>query len=453
MSLEAEEKAIRLPSDWTETSEKPLSVPSVYARDGAHHAVSPQLSLTIITQFFPPDFAPTGQLISELAVQLAKLGMQVHLFTSQPSYAYDQDRAPARQQLLENAPGSVNLRRTRAARLYPHRIRGKAINGLLFFVRAALHLLRHRPTSGKLLLTSAPPYLPILGWLLHRLGGPAYTVLIYDLYPDVAVQLNVVDRRHPLVRIWDWLNRQVWRQAEHVIVLNTAMRERLLARCPECADRITTIHNWADPEFIRPLPKQANWFARTHQLEREFTVLYSGNMGRCHDLETILEAMALLADQPIRFVFIGDGAQGKRVRQALEQCRSGQCLWLPYQRRAVLPYSLTCGDLSLVSLVAGVEGAVAPSKLYSLLAAGRPIAAICEPGSYLRELLRLGGCGDAFANGDGAGLAAYIQQLSENPQQTQRLGQAARAYLLEHFTPERCARQYFRVLQNQLSPD
>ncbi|MBD2099615.1 glycosyltransferase family 4 protein [Leptolyngbya sp. FACHB-261] len=448
MEFKAEEGCIEAPD-----SEGVQSTASIHKRWAQTQPKTIQQNLTIITQFFPPDFAATGQLIYELALELAKLGIRVRVFAGQPGYAYDEDWAPAQEELVRNAPGSVKLRRTRAARLSPKRIRGKTINGLLFFIRAGLHLLRHQRYQGQLLLTSAPAYLPILGWLLNRLCDRPYAILIYDLYPDVAVQLGVVSEQHGLVRLWHWLNRQVWREAKNIIVLNTAMRDRLIQRCPECSPRITTIHNWADPDYIKPLPKTKNWFAQLHGLEREFTVLYSGNMGRCHDLETLLEAMALLADEPVRFVFIGDGAKAGRVREAIEQCHSGRCLWLPYQQRTALPYSLTCGDLSVVSLIPGVEGAVVPSKLYAMLAAGRPIAAICEPGSYLRELVQMSGCGRAFDNGDAASLAQYILALMHNPSESRRLGQAARTYLLRHFTPQQSARRYFEALHANLGAD
>ncbi|MBZ8179759.1 glycosyltransferase family 4 protein [Oscillatoria salina] len=401
------------------------------------------IKLSIISQFYPPDYAATGQLISELATQLGKLGLQVNIFTGQPGYAYGEDKAPK----IER-DGKIQVRRSRTSRMWSRRIRARALNGLLFCLRAAIHLCKSVNRGDVLLLTTEPPYLPILGYFAHLLFGLPYVCLLYDIYPDIAVNLHVIPEKHWLVRIWRWLNRQVWKNAQSAIVLSSSMKERIVAECPEIADKITVIHSWANPNWIKPIDKQDNWFACEFDLANKFTVLYSGNMGRCHDMDTILAAAAQLSNEPtpIQFVFIGNGAKRK---QCLEQvCSLGltNCRFLPYQDRSVLPYSLTACDLSLVSVSPGMEGLIAPSKLYGILAAGRPVAAICEPHSYLRNLLAEANCGEAFDNGDGTALANFIRRLANDSELTAVLGNSGRSYLQSKFTPEIIARQYWQIV-------
>src|ERR671933_1222265 len=122
------------------------------------------------------------------------------------------------------------------------------------------------------------------------------------------------------------------------------------------------------------------------------------------------------------------------------------CQFLPYQNKQNLPYSLTACDLSLVSVSPGMEGLVAPSKLYPALAAGRPLAIICEQHSYLRSMLKESGCGEAFHNGDAEGLAAFIRRLAADSQLTKQMGQAGRRYLQSNFTPDLIAQQYSQLL-------
>lgn len=184
-----------------------------------------------------------------------------------------------------------------------------------------------------------------------------------------------------------------------------------------------------------------------------FTVLYSGNIGRCHDMDTILEAAEQLQNEPIQFVFIGDGAKRESCVDQISTLGLSNCQFLPYQEKQVLPYSLTAGDLSLVSISPGMEGLIAPSKLYSILAAGRPIAAICEPHSYLRQLLAEAKCGAAFNNGDGTGLAKFIRSLAIDTQLANRMGNAGRRYLKSNFTPEIIARQYSNLLYQAVFQD
>lgn len=400
-----------------------------------------RIKLSIITQFFPPDYAATGQLIEELALQLGRQGLPVDIFTGQPGYAYNKESAPAIEHLEQ-----VKIKRSRMTRIWSKRIRGKALNGLLFCLRSGVHLLRTRSRGDVLLLTTAPPFLPLLGYLVHKTFGLPYVCLLYDLYPDVAVELKVVSHEHWAVRLWDTVNRHVWRRAQKVIVLSSTMKDRVVAKCPEIKDKISVIHNWADPNQIVPIAKHQNWFAKAFNLVDTFTVLYSGNMGRCHDMETILAAAKLLKDQPIQFVFIGNGAKREGFRAEASQLGLHNCQFLPYQDKQNLPYSLTACDLSLVSVSPGMEGLVAPSKLYAALAAGRPLAIICEPHSYLRTMLQESGCGEAFSNGDAEGLAAFIRRLAADSPLTKQMGQAGRRYLQSNFTPDLIAQQYSQVL-------
>jgi glycosyltransferase involved in cell wall biosynthesis len=399
--------------------------------------------LSIISQFYPPDYAATGQLLQELGTQLSKLGVKIHFFTGQPGYAYDKESAPNRENL-----GRISVRRSRTSRIWPKRIRGRALNGLFFCLRAIIHLCRPSNRGEIVLVTTEPPYLTLVGYIIHLLFKTPYICLIYDLYPDVAVELNVIRSHHWLVNFWRWLNKCIWQKAQNIIVLSSTMKDRIMSYSPELEDKIIEIHSWADPELIKPIEKSQNWFAQKFDLVDQFTVLYSGNMGRCHDLDTIIDTAAKLKDEAIKFVFIGAGAKKEACQKRIRELDLNNCLFLPYQDRSVLSFSLTACDLSLVSIDQGMEGLVAPSKLYGILASGRPVAIICEAHSYMRTILKEANCGKAFDSGDSEGLANYIRLLSKNRQLVTQLGQSGRDYLTVKFTPEMIAKQYFQILLN-----
>lgn len=400
------------------------------------------IKLTICTQFYPPDYAATGQLIEELAIQLESLGMYVRIFTGQPGYAFQKAFAPRIERL-----GKLVIERSQTTKFWRSRIRGKGINGLLFFLRTILYFLRAANRKDLVLLTTAPPFLPIVGYLANRLFGLPYICLIYDLYPDIAVELEVVSDRHLLTRFWNWLNQKVWQRAQQVIVLSSTMKTRVQSNCPEISDKIAVIHNWADPDWIVPIAKEDNWFAYKHHLVNTFTVLYSGNLGRCHDMDTILAAARQLQKELIQFVFIGDGAKLSTCIEQVRELGLDNCRFLPYQDKQTLPYSLTACDLSLVSVNLGMEELVAPSKLYGILASGRPVAVVCEPHSYLRQLVANAKCGETFNNGDGEGLAKFIRLLASDRQLTEKMGNSGRNYLEANFTPEIIAKQYSELIR------
>ena len=399
--------------------------------------------LTVLTQFFPPDYAATGQLVEELARSFRQHNIGVNVFTGQPGYAYDKGIAPKQEEVH-----GVKVYRSRTVRLWPRRIRGRAIGGLLYCLRAFFKLLHPHYRKALLMVTTEPPYLPVLAYIMYWLFNQPYICLLYDLYPDVAVTLGVVPEGHVVARFWRWLNRLTWRHARAIVVLSPTMKQRIVALCPEASGKITVIHNWADPNLITPMPKAENWFAQQYGLDQVFTVLYSGNMGRCHDMKTIMAAAIALKDEPVKFLFIGAGAKRQECVDLAKQYGLTNCMFLPYQSKQNLTYSLTACDLNLVSIDVDIEGLVAPSKFYGCLAAGRPIAAICEPHSYLRGLLAEGQCGEAFDNGDGQGLAEFIRILMADARRVSYMGQQARGYLLENFTPERCAQRYVQVISD-----
>jgi glycosyltransferase involved in cell wall biosynthesis len=406
------------------------------------------IKLSVITQFFPPDYAATGQLIEELTRQLGILGVDVEVFTGQPGYAFQTSVAPPVEKF-----GKVRIQRSRATQIWSKQIRGKAVNGVLFMLRTALHILRNRQRSNLLLITTAPPFLPVLGYVAHLLFRMSYVCILYDLYPDIAVDLGVISKNHWLVKLWQSLNRQVWRNAKGLIVLSPEMKERVATICPQAEHKIAVIHSWGDPKAIVPIPKKENWFACEYKLADKFTVLYSGNMGRCHDMNTILEAAKLLRSEPIQFVFIGSGAKRQQVIEEAQRLELDNLIFLPYQEKHILPYSLTACDLSLVSVDVRFESLVAPSKLYPALAAEKPVAVICSQYSYLRKLMQEGNCGATFENGDAQGLAEFIRLLSRDHLLAEQMGRAARKYMQNNFTPEIISQQYLEVLRRAVQPD
>ncbi|WP_027402530.1 glycosyltransferase family 4 protein [Aphanizomenon flos-aquae] len=434
------------------SNRKGYVVPNVHSLIGAEQPSKTSDSLrhklttlSVITEFFPPDYAATGQLIEELVKQLEKQGINIKVFTGQPGYAFNTAQAPALEQL-----GHVRVQRSRSTQIWSNRIRGKAVNGVLFTLRAFLHMIRNAGKNDVFLLTSAPPFLSIAGYLTHLFLKSAYVCLIYDLYPDIAIALGVVSHKHWLAKFWWAINRQIWQKSTGIIVLSPAMKERVVAICPEVADKVSVIHNWGDPELIVPIAKEKNWFAKQHNLDSIFTILYSGNMGRCHDTDTILATAKQLQDEEIQFVCIGGGPKRESFIQDVKRLGLKNFLFLPYQEKSVLPYSLTACDLSLVSVKLGLENLVAPSKLYPALAAGRPIAAICPKDSYLRQLITDGQFGISIDNGDSDSLSKFILNLKSDRQLAEKMGNASREYLQSNFTPEIIAKQYINVLEKSI---
>jgi colanic acid biosynthesis glycosyl transferase WcaI len=161
------------------------------------------------------------------------------------------------------------------------------------------------------------------------------------------------------------------------------------------------IHPWADTAWLRPLPKEENWFARSQAQVGKLTVMYSGNMGLGHDIETMLNAARRLRSAPdIHFMFIGAGPKRQMVADYLRQEAPANVTLLPWQPEAVVPFSLATADVALVSLESGAEGLGFPSKALAAMAAGSALLGLSNTPSDLQVLIEQFHCGLNIKPGD-----------------------------------------------------
>lgn len=403
--------------------------------------------LLIVTQFFPPDYAATGQLIYELCLDLSQKLLDVEVFTSKPHYAFDAKNSSVPSREIIKA---VMVKRSNKLSFFYKRIRIKAFASLVFFLQAFFYTIVKGRRQDIILFTSAPPFLAWIGLINNYLFKTKYICLIYDLYPDIITTLNVLPEKHLIIKLWRKINLLTWTRSSQIIVLDSCMEKRLAEIYPEGSHKISVIHNWSDEKTIVPRSKQDNWFAQNHNLVDQFTVIYSGNMGRCHDMETIVEAAIYLKSEPIKFLMIGNGAQYEYIMTKIAEFQLDNIILLPYQDKEVLPYSLTAGDLTLISIKENVVGLVSPSKLYSCLAAGLPIATISPEGSFLCSLVEDAKCGKNLNNGDSIGLADFIMCLNNNQKLSKQMGKASRDYLLCNFKKEIATSKYYQVITEAL---
>ena len=276
-----------------------------------------------------------------------------------------------------------------------------------------------------MLTLTTPPLLPLLGTLLKTVRGTRHVIWEMDMYPDVATDLGYFARGGTLDRIVGWLADLARHRADRIIALGDCMRARLLARGIP-AERIAVAHNWADGSAIVPLDRVGS--------ATELVLLYSGNLGLAHDLSTILAAMTTLADDArFRFLFVGSGGRRAELAAAAAQRELAQVELRPYVERASLSESLAAGDIGLVTQRAECCGSVVPSKVYGLLAAGRPVLYIGPAAATPALLIEQFGCGWHVPVGEPERLVALLRHLADHRDEVRDAGIRARRVLLEHF--------------------
>ena len=389
--------------------------------------------ITIITQYFYPSHAATAQLMTDLAKGLSQKGYQINIFTG--TQAKDTTPELSNQAIINRAFSPIAASTS---------ILSKIISSIFFLLDALKYvILLPRPTP--LLIASNPPYAGILGTIFKIVRGGKYHFLLQDIFPESAVMSGIIQQNSFSIIFLKKLIYLTYKYADNIIVLSTSMQCFLDNKYPELKEKIKVIENWAVEDIIS-CDKQVNDFAQQYNLDKVFTVLYSGNLGRLHDIETIVEAANILKNTPIQFVFIGDGAKTKVLKQAIQSNKLKNILLLPYQPREILHLSLTACDLSLVSLIPGAESIVAPSKLYGMLSAGRGIIAISSANSYIDQLLTNSGCGINTPPNNPQHLANLINELASDSIKVKLMGEKARQVYESKYTFKRALAEYEKIL-------
>ncbi len=398
--------------------------------------------VVVVGQYFHPEVAGTAQILTELAVGLRQRGMAVSVVTGQPSYVRG-----TRQPASETYEG-VEIERVPVPFANKNRLFGRIGSAFAFFALALVRLMR-TGGRGTLLIVTNPPVLPLIGWILRKVRGQKYVCLVHDVYPDIAVRLGYLRPDGWAVRLWTRVNRWIYRNADGIIVLERRMAQRVseTVGATSLPPRIEVIHNWAYPDFILPVRKEDNWFSRQHGLNGKLVVAYSGNMGMFHDVETLVEAARRLVDrEEILFLFIGDGGKRQTVADRVRTWDLRNVRMLPYQPLENLPYSLTCGDVSAVTLARGVEGLCMPGKLYTALAAGQGILAVVGRESEVGEIIEAHRCGYRIDPGDVDGVVAALLRWLQDPGSLNEMKRNARRCFEQRFTKQHAIQQYYDML-------
>lgn len=287
----------------------------------------------------------------------------------------------------------------------------RAWSWLSYFCCAAIEVWRS-DRRQLLFFVSNPPFLPLLGWLAAVARGQRYCVLVYDLYPGVLVQLGRLSAGSPFAWGWRKFNRLVWGRAAIVFTIGRHMAATIRAEgqgLPSLDVRV--IPNWADVDFVRPLPKGENPFLQSLGLAGQTVVLYSGNLGNTHNLEGLLRAAEMLKGRrDLAFLIIGAGARWEAVKAAITERGLHNVCLMPFQPESHLPQTLPAGDIAVVSMENAIAGYMVPSKTYYSLAAGSALLALVPRESEIGDLVAAGGCG---LRADADDVAAIVRALTE----------------------------------------
>ena len=388
--------------------------------------------LIVVSEHYQPSSGATAQLMQDLSHGLSELGWSITVLTATSARPIDD---------ADNCHLVVRLGRQQKAADATKSMTGKTLAGLRFLCSCFLWCSFRAHRNDLVFIVSNPPFIGLIGPLLKLVRRLRYLFLFQDLFPRSAVLSGVLPSQGFSTQIWMALMQSICRYSAATVVLNQAMARRLQQES-SCQLPLTVIHNWAIEQGSAS-PRATNPFAIEYGFADRFTIQYSGNFGRLHDMNTLIGAAAQLQTNPhIQFVFIGGGAK----QQDIEQAALDNVLLKPYQPRPRLPETLAACDLACISLVPGAENTLAPCKLYGILASGRGLVLIAGKNCDLAQLVQHEKIGVVVAPGDSELLAQKLHYLSQQPEEVAAMGERAKRVYEECFGFERSLKRYNELL-------
>jgi colanic acid biosynthesis glycosyl transferase WcaI len=370
------------------------------------------MRILLINQAFYPDSAATAQHGWDLARRLRDAGHEVTAIASRSHYGESGATLPGRETVdgvrIIRVGRSFFGKRSLAGRLFDF----ASFHALAAW--AALTLPRHDVS----ICFTTPPFIAWTGIVLRWIKGTRCVNWMMDVYPDVMVSVGMMDARTVRHRILDRLGRWIMRHSDAVVVLGRCMRERVLAKGID-ADRVSVIPPWAPEEAHgASAPSADNPYRQRWKSGATTLFMYSGNFGLGHDFATIERAIRELCREPgSQFALVGGGKRKSSLVGALAgQVASGQVIDEPYQEREQLQDLLGAADVHLVSLAAGCEGTMVPSKFYGILAAGRTVIYVGTASGEVARVVTETGCGDVTVPGDVDALVQAMRRMRDDPQ-------------------------------------
>jgi glycosyltransferase involved in cell wall biosynthesis len=395
----------------------------------------------IISEFYYPDENATGYLITKVAESLTET---------------NEVRVLCRWQAIckkENEPTSfvhkdVIVDRVHSSTYNKDIFLLRLINIATFSSLIFIQLIRNLSYGDKALVVTNPPSLPLVVAIACRLSGAKYNILVHDVYPEVMVAAGILNERNPVVFVMRWITRKLLVNANHIIVLGRDMSDLLTTRYHDAIDKIVIIPNWGDINAIIPEDRSKNSILRELDLERKFIVQYIGNIGRTHNIELLVECAEKLKQRnDIKFLFIGDGAKKNWLTvSVIKRNLNNVVIKSFYSREKQCDVHNAC-DIAVISFIPGMAGISVPSRMYNIMAAGKPILAITDRESELAMVVGEEKTGWVITSYRSQDIIDVILSMKENKSELHEMGLRARKVAEEKYSYDRIIRLYRNLFQ------
>lgn len=367
--------------------------------------------------------------VHELALNLAKRGHEISVLTSFPHYGADKVYPAYQGKFIQSeVQDGVKIFRSYVYVAASKKIVPRLIN-FGSFCCSSLPYGFYLPNYDVVYTWLPPLPLGLTGLMLSKMKKSKFVLHIQDLYPRAAVEHGVIHNKQ-IIRLFENMEKYIYHKADFSIVISDGFKDHLMSKGVS-SSKIGVVANWADPNFFQ-IGSKENAFRNKLNPKDNFVVIYSGGINNNANLEPLIHAADLLRDEPFLFVIIGDGQHKPRLEQLLLMKSLRNVQFFPFQPMSHYPEVLRAADINVVSLNRRSTFTSVPSKVYKLLAAGRPILAITQEENELFRLVKAAKCGLCVPPDEPNEIAGVLRWYHSHPNDLDGMGMNGRTYLEEN---------------------
>lgn len=408
--------------------------------------------LLVICPHFEPDVAPTGVVMTRIVGELAAMGWEIHVVTALPWYAHhrvDEEwrHITWRTRTEHTTWGSVVRLDPRGGSDKSNLLR-RALGFVLFSAKSVVAGWRVAPGRRfDAVLAMSPPL--TLGLAAKCVAVVRRAPLIFnvqDVFPDAAVATGAISNR-AVIAVARLLERLTYRLSRFVTVLSDDLRDNVAAKIPARRHgRVVVIPNFVDTDRIRPADRMTA-YRRELGIDDRCVVMYAGNVGYSQSLEMLVDAARSRPD----LVFVINGQGSARAELEVSAASLRNVIFGDFQPAERLAEVLATGDIHVVPLRAGLGRVSVPSKVYSILAAGRPVVAAVDADTEVPRLVRAADCGIVVEPDRPEAFGAALDVLAGDPAIRKIMGERARRHVEHVASPSVVAGRYAELISSAVA--
>lgn len=412
----------------------------------ATRSADPPLRVLILNQPFAPDVVATAQIAKDLASALVAKGHRVTALASRSIYGSTGATLPKHETI-----DGIEVRRVGANLFGKSSTLGRLADFALYYLHAIRFGLFSRRFDVVIALTT-PPYIALVGVLMKKLRHARLIYWLMDVYPDVMVSHGMV-REHSLThRALRRLHRAVLKRSDATIALGRCMKDRLIAQGAG-AEAIHIVRPWSPAPAVAPPAQDANSYRKEWSAADRLLIMYSGNFGLAHDVETFLNAAKELRDDDrFLFAFVGGGKRKAAVEAFVKAHDLTNCVVAPYQPLEKLPELLAAADVHLVTMAPAMSGLIVPSKFFGVAGAGRPTIFVGPASSEIARCIEDWSAGVVIQPGDSASLVRTLNTFANDEKELAQMGARARAGFTQFAERSVCAQSIIDLVEATAAP-